>query len=70
MTRMLLLIAIGVIAFLIIRRFLARPDRTAPPAFVPMVSCMTCGLHLPKQNAIEREGKHYCCREHADQPTH
>jgi uncharacterized protein len=31
-----------------------------------MVSCMNCGLHLPRNNAIERDGRYYCCREHAD----
>jgi uncharacterized protein len=66
MTRMLLLIAIGVIAFLLLRRYLARKDRGTPPAFVPMVSCMSCGLHLPRDAAIERDGRFFCSHEHAD----
>ncbi len=70
MTRILLLIAIGVIAYLLLRRFLARSDRSTPPAFAPMVSCMTCGLHLPKDNAIERDGRFFCSREHADSSSH
>jgi uncharacterized protein len=68
MTRLLLLLALGVIAFLLLRRFLTRATRPEPPpAYAPMVSCMSCGLHLPRDRAIEHNGRHYCCREHADQ---
>lgn len=71
MTRILLLLAIGVIAFLLLRRWLARnaSSSTPPPAYAPMVSCMSCGLHLPRDTAIERDGRYYCSREHADQST-
>ena len=31
-----------------------------------MVKCENCGVHLPKQNAIEKNGQYYCCEEHAD----
>ncbi len=68
MTRILLLLAIGVIAYLLLRRWLARrASSSAPPAYAPMVSCMSCGLHLPRDTAIERDGRYYCSREHADQ---
>ncbi len=67
MTRVLLLIAIGVIAFLLLRRWLARKDTPAAPVeYAPMVSCVSCGLHLPRASAVERNGRYYCCREHAD----
>jgi uncharacterized protein len=68
MTRLLLLLALGVIAFMLLRRFLARSAGTPQaPTYAPMVSCMTCGLHLPRDSAVEREGRFYCSREHADQ---
>jgi uncharacterized protein len=67
-TRVLLLIAIGVIVYILLRRWLARKAGPAQPlAYTPMVSCMSCGLHLPRDSAIERAGRYYCCREHADQ---
>jgi uncharacterized protein len=67
MTRILLLIAIGVIVFLLLRRWLARNAAPPPPVeYAPMVSCVSCGLHLPRASAIERNGRFYCCREHAD----
>lgn len=67
----LLLIAIGVIAYLLLRRWLARREPMPPPAssYAPMVSCMTCGLHLPRENAVENQGRFYCSREHADQAS-
>lgn len=70
MTKLLLLIAVGIIAYLVLRRFAKNNnnDRTAqPPAYAPMVSCMSCGLHLSRDAAIERSGRFYCCAEHADQ---
>ncbi len=68
MTRLLLLLALGVIAYLLLRRWLARnSSATPPPAYAPMVSCMSCGLHLSRDTAIERDGRYYCSHEHADQ---
>lgn len=68
MTRILLLLALGVIVFLLLRRFLTRVKQPPPaPDYTPMVSCMSCGLHLPRASAIEREGRYYCSRDHADQ---
>lgn len=67
MTKLLLLIAVGVIAYLVLRRFTKSGSAVPPPAYAPMVSCMSCGLHLPRDSAIERSGRFYCCAEHADQ---
>ncbi len=30
-----------------------------------MVACARCGLHVPESEAVERDGRHYCCEEHA-----
>lgn len=29
-----------------------------------VVKCQTCGLHIPKNEAIERSENFYCCEEH------
>lgn len=66
-TRLLLLIAIGVIVYLLLRRWLVRREsRHEAPPYKPMVSCTRCGLHLPRESAIERDGCYFCCREHAE----
>jgi uncharacterized protein len=31
-----------------------------------LISCAKCGVHLPKQEAIERRGQYFCTAEHAD----
>lgn len=29
-----------------------------------MVRCEVCQLHIPESEAIQDNGKYYCCREH------
>ena len=29
-----------------------------------MVRCEICQLHVPENEALENEGKYYCCQEH------
>jgi uncharacterized protein len=29
-----------------------------------MVACKRCGLHLPKEEALEVDGRFYCCQDH------
>ncbi len=33
----------------------------------PMVRCAHCGLHVPRSEALPREGHYYCCAEHREQ---
>lgn len=40
----------------------AAKDRPAP--IETMVRCEHCGLHVPKQEALESDNKYYCCKEH------
>lgn len=59
----LLGLAIGLL-YLIIKRARQAPGPTPRQAHV-MVCCATCGLHLPQEESIEREGRYYCCEAHA-----
>jgi len=34
------------------------------PSITSMVACAYCGVHLPESDAIQKDGKHYCCAEH------
>jgi len=29
-----------------------------------MVACAHCGVHLPRNEAITIDARHYCCAEH------
>lgn len=68
------LIAIAVLFWLLYRLILAllrkaqRPSVQQPPPQEgsPMVRCAHCGLHVPKNHAIEKDGKYYCGKEHRD----
>ena len=32
-----------------------------------VVKCAHCSVHIPKQEAIQHEGRYYCCQEHLEQ---
>lgn len=68
------LIAIAVLFWLLYRLILTLLSKTQrptvqqppPPEGAPMVRCAHCGLHVPKNQAIEKNGEYYCCEEHRD----
>ncbi len=60
--------------FWLVWRKRAAPRRSAPrtgqasPRSVVTVRCQTCGLHLPRDEAVTgADGGWYCCREHAQE---
>jgi uncharacterized protein len=69
MWRYLLLFALVVLAFWLVRRALARPQQGAPrpPATTQgdLVSCAHCGTHLPLAEAKAVGERVYCSDEHA-----
>ena len=48
----------------------ARPGAAAPrprgPAVQDMVRCAHCGVHVPKDEALWKAGRSYCCQAHQD----
>ncbi len=63
--RILLLAALGVVVYLLVRRFLAQRRTHPDRSFAPMVRCARCGLHLPSTEAVMVQGQLYCSQEHA-----
>lgn len=75
MTRIVLLV-LAIVAFVwLLRRALGsrqKNSRPPPEAAVPeLVACAYCGVHLPKNEALEQPGasapgtgKFFCCEEH------
>jgi len=67
--RFLLIIIVIVAAVYMLRRALMRMSRDAaaprPPAPGELVSCARCGLHLPRNEAREVDGRLFCSDEHA-----
>lgn len=65
--RILVLIAIGLLLYVIIGRLL-RGSRPTPPKAITekMVKCKHCGLHVLEQEAIQKGQNHYCSVEHLE----
>lgn len=59
----LLALAIYLIWRLVQKKQLPRGDQTKALR-LPMVSCATCGLHVPRDEALVQEERYFCCDEH------
>ncbi len=44
-----------------------RPQPGPPRVTQSMVPCARCGLMLPKSDALEQNGQHFCSAEHRQQ---
>jgi uncharacterized protein len=67
--RLLLWVALGVVAWLMLRpRARAVPPRALERDAAPeaMVDCAACGLHFPASEAIRDGTRLYCCTAHRD----
>ena len=61
-----LLVWVGWRLFVIVRRRSAaqRVPPDAAATMEPMVRCDRCGVHVPRSEAIEAGGRHYCSESH------
>lgn len=66
--RILILLAIGLLLFLIFRNLLrkARSERQANPREEHMVRCQHCGLHLLPKEAVRKDQQYFCSQEHLE----
>ena len=70
MGRLIVLVALVVVAVWLVRRALRRADGEADlgkraEAAGQLVRCAHCGMHLPRSEAREAGGLLYCSDEHA-----
>jgi uncharacterized protein len=68
MARLLFWMLLGVVAYLVVKRW-ASPHPRRPQADPPseaIVSCAACGLNVPQSDALGRDGRWYCSREHLE----
>jgi len=65
--RILVLIAIGLLLYIIIGR-LWRSSRPSSASSITekMVKCKHCGLHILEQEAIRNGDNYYCSHEHLE----
>lgn len=69
MSKLILLLFLGLLAYLVFkgfRRSAARRGEQAqrPQAPERMVACARCGVHLPVSESLEGEGGRFCSEEH------
>lgn len=60
----LLALAIYLVWRLMHKKQLPRGDAESKALRLPMVSCATCGLHVPRDEALKQEERYFCCEEH------
>lgn len=66
--RILVLLAIGLLLYIIISNLL-RKSRTPPPSATTserMVRCEHCGLHIVEKEALEDNRQFFCSSEHLE----
>jgi uncharacterized protein len=66
MSRLLFLAAIVVVIYLLIRSFRKNASRQEDVAAEDMVRCAHCGVHLPKGESVQADGRFFCSAEHRD----
>jgi uncharacterized protein len=68
MRTLVILIALALIFMVGKRLWLSsrRPAEKAPGKPGQMVQCAHCGMHIPSQEALTRDGHQYCSAAHRD----
>ncbi len=73
--RLVVILIIAWLAYSLTRRWLASLDQKRiqkqaqkkqdkSSRIETMVSCALCDLHVPQDEAVQAQGKYYCCAEH------
>lgn len=66
MSRLLLLVAIAVVIYLLIRAYRKDKPQKDKKIAEDMVCCAHCGVHLPKGESIQAGDQFFCSAEHRD----
>lgn len=69
MSKLILLLFLGLLAYLVFKGFQRAASRRRSDAERPMppermVTCTRCGVHLPESEALEGDGGPFCSEEH------
>ncbi len=60
----LLALAIYLVWRLLKKKQVPRSGEDSALPRLPMVSCATCGLHVPRNEALMQDERYFCCEEH------
>lgn len=67
--RLLILALIVWLIYRMVQRMLSKPRAgkpRSPELGTRMVRCAHCGIHIPENEALHRDGQPYCCEEHRE----
>jgi uncharacterized protein len=67
--RILVIALIVWLVYRMIQRTLAKPEPEKPAdakLATDMVRCAHCGIHIPKNEALQRDGFYYCSEQHLE----
>ncbi|KAF1071857.1 MAG: hypothetical protein GAK45_00394 [Pseudomonas citronellolis] len=69
MTRLLFWIVLFALAYWLWRKAtrVQREPRPADEKALPMVRCAQCGVHVPRPDALQEQGRWYCSQAHLQQ---
>jgi uncharacterized protein len=65
-SKLLFLILAAVAVYLVFAGASRRRERHAELRPETMVPCAYCGIHLPRSEALEVDGRYFCGQEHRD----
>lgn len=66
MGKWIFLVILMLVVYLAIKagRRASSAKTAATPIAETMVACKSCGVHMPKGEALEIRGLFYCCKDH------
>lgn len=66
--RLIVIALIIYLVFQIFKRWAANKSATtSTPKVTKMVQCKVCQLHIPENEALQRNGEFYCSQEHLEE---
>lgn len=66
MGRLIFLFAIVAVIYLLFRSFRKNVSSQDHAVAEDMVRCAHCGVHLPKGESVQADGRDFCSAEHRD----
>lgn len=66
MGRLLFLLAIVALVYLLLRSYRKPVPKQDQTIVDDMVRCAQCGVHLPKGESVQAEGRNFCSAAHRD----
>ena len=66
--KLLLVLLLGWIGFILFKKFInpTEGNKTNSDSGQKMVACEVCETHIPESEAIIKNGKIYCSKEHSE----